>query len=72
MSLDEMPLADFFDRLDADSHSLVVVNRTAPRPFQRKLERAFDDQPVTIEEDTSPTVRTTWSSSSPSTTASGR
>ena len=43
MSLDEMPLADFFDRLDADSHSLVVVNRTAPRPLQR-LSRIEDER----------------------------
>jgi len=45
-----MRLEHFFDRIDAAPKSLVVVNRTAPRPFQRMLERAFDDQPVSVEE----------------------
>jgi len=45
-----MTLEHFFDRIEADPLSLIVVNRKAPRPFQRMLERAFDDQPVAVDE----------------------
>jgi len=49
-----MALDDFFDRIDADPHSLVVINRSVPRPFQRLLEQAFGGQPVAVEEEQIP------------------
>jgi hypothetical protein len=49
-----MELEKFFEELDEAPLSLVIVNRTAPRPFQRMLENAFDDQPVAVEEETMP------------------
>lgn len=47
-----MTLKDFFDETGGEEYSLVVVNRTAPRPFQQMLESALDGQPVAVEEDT--------------------
>jgi hypothetical protein len=49
-----MGLQSFFDEVDGEPRSLVVVNRTAPAPFQQMLETAFDGQPVTVAEDTLP------------------
>lgn len=49
-----MALEEFFGELDAEPRSLVVVNRTAPRPFQRMIENAFDGQPVAVGEGSIP------------------
>jgi hypothetical protein len=45
-----MEFEEFFDEIDGRCRSLVVINRTAPRPFQRMLENAFDGQPVSVAE----------------------
>ena len=45
-----MTLKTFVDDLDADPLSLVVANRTAPRPLAEMVEDAFEDQPVDVDE----------------------
>ncbi|ERH10542.1 MAG: hypothetical protein J07HX64_02317 [halophilic archaeon J07HX64] len=45
-----MSLERFFDRAAGRSRSLVVVNRTAPEPLQRLLDRLFAEQSITVEE----------------------
>jgi len=45
-----MTLRRFLDEIDEPDRSLVVLNRQAPEPLQRTLEKMFDDQPVSIEE----------------------
>lgn len=50
-----MTLRRFLDEIDEPDRSLVVINRQAPEPIQRRLETLFDDQPVSIEEVDIPT-----------------
>lgn len=45
-----MSLAQFIDVTGARDLSLVVVNRESPRPFQSLLERLFDEQSITVQE----------------------
>ena len=50
-----MTLRRFLDHVDNPDRSLVVINRQAPEPIQRTLEKMFDGQPVSIEEVDIPT-----------------
>ena len=50
-----MTLRRFLDDVDNPDRSLVVINRRAPEPVQRTLEKMFDGQPVSIEEVDIPT-----------------
>jgi hypothetical protein len=43
-------LERFFDRATGRERSLVVVNRTAPEPVTRVLDRMFAEQDITVEE----------------------
>lgn len=45
-----MSLEQYLRSVDSSDPSLVVVNRTAPRPLQEMLEAAFEDQPVDVGE----------------------
>lgn len=45
-----MTLKTFVDDLDADPLTLVVANRTAPRPLAEMVETAFENQPVDVDE----------------------
>lgn len=45
-----MTLEQFIDADGSRDRTLVVVNREAPRPFQRLLEDVFTDQPVAVDE----------------------
>jgi len=45
-----MTLKTFVNRLDADAVSLVLANRTAPRPLAEMVENAFENQPVDVSE----------------------
>ena len=50
-----MTLRRFLDDVDNPDRSLVVINRRAPEPVQRTLEKMFDGQPVSVEEVDIPT-----------------
>lgn len=43
-------LSGFIDGATPSEKTLLLVNRTEPEPLVRLLERAFDDQPITIAE----------------------
>lgn len=45
-----MPLDRFLDAPEQPQRQLVVVNRTAPEPFQRMLESLFEDQEITVDD----------------------
>lgn len=46
-----MSLEQFLDAVDAPPRSLAVVNRTEPEPFQRMIEKLFQDQNISVRED---------------------
>ncbi|MWV65215.1 histidine kinase [Halorubrum sp. JWXQ-INN 858] len=49
-----MTLRSFLDGVEAPERSLVLLNRSAPLPVKRLLERLFEGQPVEISESTVP------------------
>ncbi|CCQ35646.1 DICT domain protein [Natronomonas moolapensis 8.8.11] len=50
--MDELPasLSGFVDAAEGSERTLLLVNRTEPRPLVEMLAEAFDDQSVTVEE----------------------
>lgn len=49
-----MSLAQFIDDSSERKLSLLVVNRESPEPFQSLLERIFDEQSITVQEERLP------------------
>ncbi|MFC6872254.1 DICT sensory domain-containing protein [Halobellus marinus] len=45
-----MTLRKFLDEVDPPDRSLVILNRKAPEPLQRMLEKMFENQPISVEE----------------------
>jgi len=47
-----MGLEQFLDLTDAPERSIGVINRTQPEPFQELLEKLFDNQDISVSEET--------------------